>query len=354
MLLSSKFALLNAINSLFSISNRSILSNMTLTSKKICLSGIKPTGDVHIGNYLGMIAPALELQENYDCIYFIADLHALTTIKDAQLMHEYSMELVATFLALGLDTDQHIFFRQSDVPMVTEFTWYLTCFTGMGLLEKAHAYKDAKAKNREINHGIFAYPVLMAADILMYDVEIVPVGKDQKQHVEFARDIAGSVNAHFDCEVLKLPQPSIKQEVMVIPGLDGQKMSKSYNNVIPLWAKESDLRKKILSLKTDSTALEQPKQIDGTTLGLYYKLFASPDQYSDLSTRLAAGGLGWGHAKQELFEQVNSKLAPARKEYYKLREDEPKLRSVLASGAERAKNKATERLSSLRKRLGFD
>ncbi|MCB9030035.1 MAG: tryptophan--tRNA ligase [Deltaproteobacteria bacterium] len=326
---------------------------MNQAQKKRSLSGIRSSGNVHIGNYLGMIKPALEYQKDYDCLYFIADLHALTTLRDKELMHQYSMDLVATWLALGLDVNAHTFYRQSDVPFVTEYAWYLSCFTNISFLEKAHAYKDARANNKELNHGVLAYPILMAADIVMYDVDIVPVGKDQKQHVEMARDFAGTVNAALGQDVIKLPEPVIREEVMTIPGLDGRKMSKSYNNEIPLFCPEKQLRKKIMSIKTDSTDMEAPKELDGTLIGDIFKFFGQEQQYTDLKSRLAAGGMGWGHAKEELFQVINDYLKDARSEYDKLRQDEAHLISVLDDGARKATEIAVGPLNRLRSALGF-
>lgn len=322
-------------------------------TKKRSLTGITPSGLVHVGNYLGMIRPALELQEEYECIYFISDLHSLTKLRDPALRKQYTFDLVATWLACGLDTKKNIMFLQSDVPMVTEFTWYLSCVTGFGLLEKAHAFKDAAAKSQEVNHGLFSYPVLMAADIVMYDVDVVPVGKDQKQHVEMARDMAGSFNAIYGEDVIKLPTPVIREEVMIIPGLDGQKMSKSYNNAIPLFSTEKQLRKLVMSIQTDSTPLEEPKSLKGTLLGDFFKLFAGVDQTADLEKRLQAGGLGWGHAKQELFEAMNATLSEPRTRYEELRKDEAALRAELVQGAERAYAIARPILNRVREAVGL-
>lgn len=323
------------------------------TSRKRSLTGIQPSGDVHLGNYLGMLKPALELQKDYDCLYFIADMHALTSTKDGAAIHRFSMDVVATWMALGLDTEKHCLYRQSEVPFVTEYTWYLTCFTGMGLLEKCHAYKDKVEAGLEVTHGLFAYPVLMAADIVMYSVDVVPVGKDQKQHVEVARDIAGAVNAVLKKDLIKLPTPLIREDVMLIPGLDGRKMSKSYGNYIPLFADEKTLRKKVLSVKTDSTPLEAPKTMKDSLLGQYMQLFATKAQYDDLESRLQKGGLGWGHAKEELFEIINSHVKAPRAEYEKLRADEKYLGQVLDRGAARASEIALPNLRALRAELGF-
>ena len=322
------------------------------TNKKRSLTGLKVTGNLHLGNYLGTLLPALELTKTYDCIYFIADLHSLTTQRDGNALATQTLDQVATWLALGLDTDKHTLFRQSDVTEVTEFAWYLSCVTGLGLLEKAHAYKDSLAKGLEMNHGTFAYPVLMAADILMYEPDVVPVGKDQKQHIELTRDMAGSLNALYG-DILKLPEALIDERVMIIPGLDGQKMSKSYNNEVPLFCDEKTLRKKIMSIKTDSTALEEPKTLKGSLVGDLYTYFGSAAQFDDLAGRLQKGGLGWGHAKEELFQVINEHIQEKRDRYNEFRKDEALLRKELRKGAEKAKALALPTLSRVRHALGF-
>jgi tryptophanyl-tRNA synthetase len=231
-------------------------------------------------------------------------------------------------------------------------TWYLSCVTGHGLLEKAHAFKDAAAKGLEVNMGTFSYPVLMAADILLYDTDIVPVGKDQKQHVEMARDMAGSLNATYG-ELLKLPEPLIQEEVMTIPGLDGRKMSKSYGNEVPLFCDEKSLRKKLMSLTTDSSGLEEPKTLAGTTIGELFNLFATKDQYDDLAARLAKGGMGWGHAKDELFVVINDHVKEMRDRYNEYRKDEILLRKELAKGAEKAQAVASKTIDRVRHAVGL-
>jgi tryptophanyl-tRNA synthetase len=320
--------------------------------KKRSLTGLKPTGNLHLGNYLGALKPALELSKSYDCIYFIADLHSLTQNRDAAALASQTLDQVATWLAIGLDTDKHILFRQSDVPCVTELTWYLSCVTGHGLLEKAHAFKDAQAKSQEVNMGTFCYPVLMAADILLYDTDVVPVGKDQKQHVEMARDMAGSLNSAYG-ELLKLPEPVIQEEVMLIPGLDGRKMSKSYNNEVPLFCDEKTLRKKLMSLKTDSSGMEESKTLAGTALGELFALFGTKGQYDDLAARLAKGGMGWGHAKDELFAVINDHVKEMRDRYSEYRKDETLLRKELAKGAEKAQAVASKTVSRVRHAVGL-
>lgn len=321
--------------------------------KKTSLSGIRPTGAAHIGNLLGMIEPALSLQQEYSCIYFIADLHSLTTSKDPVKLRDWTDDLVATWLALGLDTSEHILFKQSDVPLVTELAWYLSSVINMGFLEKGHAYKDARATGREVNHAVFAYPVLMAADILLYDSDVVPVGKDQKQHVEMARDMAGSFNSIYG-DVIKLPDIVIKEDVMVIPGLDGRKMSKSYNNYIPVFSTEKQLKKKILAIVTDSTPLEEPKSMKGTLLEDFFKLFGTADLINDLESRLQTGGLGWGHAKLELFELINQRVAEPRSRYNELIKDKKYLREILSEGGKKAEAIATPVLKRVRKAVGVE
>ena len=320
---------------------------------KRSLTGIQPSGNIHIGNYLGSIKPAIAVQDQCECLYFIADLHALTSRKDPALLKASTLDLVATWIALGFDYKKHLLYRQSDIPEVAEFAWYLSCCTGMGLLEKGHAYKDAIANGKDATHGLFAYPVLMAADILMYDVDFVPVGKDQKQHVEMARDIAGSFNAAYRADVLRLPQPVIREEVMTVPGLDGRKMSKSYGNEIALFLPEKDLRKKFLSLQTDSIPLEEPKALRGTILGDLYALFSTPAEYADLEKRLAQGGLGWGHAKEELFALVNKEIQPARERFQELRSDQAALEEILLEGAARARPIGFSTLNRVREVIGL-
>lgn len=325
---------------------------MKQTTKR-SLTGIRASGEVHIGNYLGMIKPALAYQDDFQCLYFIADLHALTTNKDPRLLREHTLEMAATWIALGLDLERHLIYRQSDVPMVTEFAWYLSVCTGMGLLEKGHSYKDAVANEREVNHGVLAYPVLMAADIMMYDADQVPVGKDQKQHVEMARDMAGAFNALYGEGLIKLPTPIIKEEVMLIPGLDGRKMSKSYGNYIPLFCDEKSLRKKIMSLKTDSSDVNAPKSLKETLIGQLFALFSDEAGYEDLEGRLNKGGLGWGHAKEELFEAVNREIKEPRERYNQLVKDRDMLSNVLDDGAQRAYEIALPVLNRVREAVGL-
>jgi len=322
-------------------------------SKKRALTGIRASGNLHIGNYLAAIKEGLKLQAEHDCLFFIADMHSLTTNKDPKLIREQGLDVAAGWIACGLDINQHLLYRQSDLPMVAEFAWYLSCATGMGFLQKAHSYKDSVAKDKEVSHGVFAYPVLMAADITMYDADIVPVGKDQKQHVEMARDMAGSINALYGEGTLKLPEVAVRENVMTIPGLDGRKMSKSYGNEIALFSSEKGLKQQVMSITTDSTPLEEPKELDGSLLGDLFKLFGSDEQYGELRKKLAAGGYGWGHAKQDLLEVIVAELGPARKLYLEIREDEAELERTLERGKEKALAIAVPVLNRLRNAVGF-
>lgn len=320
---------------------------------KRSLTGIRATGNIHLGNYLGAIKPLIEMQREQQCLFFIADMHSLTTTKNADALRESTLDVTACWIACGVDLARSVLYRQSDVPFTAELAWYLSCCTGMGLLEKGHAYKDALANSREVNHGVFSYPVLMAADILLYDADIVPVGKDQKQHVEMSRDMAGSFNALFGEGILKLPEPRIDEELMTIPGLDGRKMSKSYGNEIGLFLEEKEFRKKVMSIKTDSTPLEAPKEIAGTLIGQLFKLFSSPEQFRDLEQRMRAGGMGWGHAKQELADVILAAVAEPRRRYAELRGDVDQLNRALKEGAERAYEIARPVLDRVRAAVGF-
>ena len=321
--------------------------------RKRALTGITPSGLIHLGNYLGAILPALKLQEQYECLYFISDLHALTKGPTPEALRNQTYDIIAAWIASGFDYKRNCIYRQSDLGFVTEFAWFLSCVTGNGLLEKGHAYKDALAQERDVTHGLFSYPVLMAADIIMYDVDLVPVGKDQKQHVEMARDMAGSFNARYGEGLLKLPEPVIDERVMTIPGLDGRKMSKSYDNTIPLFASEKELRKLVMSIKTDSTPLEAPKTLSGTLVGQLFELFGTKDQHDDLTNRLLKGGMGWGHAKEELFNVVNAHLKGPREIFEQVRPDLENLEKILREGRERAFSLAEPVLNRARKAVGF-
>src|SRR5579863_9051267 len=275
------------------------------------LSGIQPTGRFHWGNYFGAIRQYIALQDNQQAFYFIADLHALTTIRDPHLLRELSIDAAIDLVALGLDPGRATLFLQSDVPEVVELTWLLMTVTPMGLLEKCHAYKDKIAKGLPADAGLFTYPVLMAADILLYDSDIVPVGLDQVQHLEVTRDLAMKFNHQYG-EVFVLPNARVLDESAKVPGTDGDKMSKSYGNTIDVFEPEKPLRKKIMAIKTDSTPVEAPKNPDTCHIFTLYKLFASPEQQTALAARYRAGGMGYGEAKQTLFEAAMAHFATAR------------------------------------------
>ena len=314
-------------------------SQPTLQKKRI-LSGVKPTGKVHIGNYLGAMQGHVNLQDDRENYIFIADLHSLTTVKNKAELQELILDLAMDYLALGLDPNKAVFFRQSDVPEHAELTWVLSCLTPMPMLELAHAYKDAVAKGiKEINAGLFTYPVLMAVDILIYKPDIVPVGKDQKQHVEIARDLAGKFNRTFG-EVFKLPTPYIPEEVAVVIGTDGQKMSKSYGNTIEIFASDKALKKQIMGIVTDSTPVESPKEPD--TIYMLYSYFANEDEKAKLLERYRAGGMGYGDAKKMLLEKVIETFKPYREERERLKNDIAYVKDILKKGAEKARIVASE------------
>lgn len=317
------------------------------------LTGIKPTGQIHMGNLLGSVLPALALQESYVAYYFIADYHALTTARDADAVRQASREVAATFLAFGLDVEKHALFRQSDVPEVCELAWILSCQVGSGVIERGHAVKAARDGGFDITAGTMFYPILMAADILLYDANIVPVGKDQKQHVEIARDIAVSVNHHYGEGTLVVPEVSIQPDVGVVPGLDGRKMSKSYNNSIPVWGTPKKLRKTVNKIVTDSKGMEEPKEPEGDNVFGLYKLFATPDEQAELAARYRAGGLGYGHAKQALFEVIDRLLVDKRPIYDHWMSHPDELDELLAAGGEKARKTADHRMRVVRSAVGL-
>ncbi|MHA3771376.1 tryptophan--tRNA ligase [Verrucomicrobiota bacterium sgz303538] len=322
-----------------------------MATKRI-LSGIKPTGRPHIGNYFGMMRPAIEWQERGEAYYFIADYHALTTVHDPKALREYSRGVALDFLACGLDPAKAVLFRQSDVPQVTELSWLLSCLTPMPMLENCHAYKDHLAKEKVPSHGLFAYPVLMAADILIYDSDIVPVGKDQKQHVEVTRDLAEKVNRTFGT-VVKVPEASILPNVATVPGLDGQKMSKSYNNTIGLFEEEKALRKKIMGIVTDSTPMEVPKDPTNSSIVALYRLFASEADVAQMEADFRAGGIGYGDFKKRLFVAVWEYFAPMRVRRAELEADPEYVNRVLREGAERAGSVAQRTMQRVRTAMGL-
>ena len=329
--------------------------------KKVSLTGIKPTGAkadpkkggaLHLGNYFGAIRPALRLSADYECIYFIADYHALTTQREPAALRDNVHDIAAAWLACGLDPSHTLLFRQSDVIEVFELSWIFACMVATGQLERGHAYKEALATGDAPNAGIFNYPLLMAADIILYDADVVPIGADQKQHLELARDAAVRLNHHYGEGTVIVPEALIT-EAPIVPGDDGRKMSKSYGNTIPLFAPEKALRDAIMKYKSDSAPLEAPKEPEGAIVFELYKLVASPEQVAQMAQKLRAGGYGWGHAKQELLAALDAQLAPLRERYAELRADEDKLDEVLQSGAERARAIARRTMARVRAAVGI-
>lgn len=317
------------------------------------LSGIQPSGKLHLGNYFGMMKPALELQEEGEAFIFIADYHALTSVDDPQAMRQGTLDVALDFLACGLDTKRTIFYRQSDVHEVTELTWILSCVTPMGLLERCHSYKDKVAKGLPATHGLFAYPVLMAADILIMQSNIIPVGRDQKQHVEVTRDIAIKFNNLFG-EVFTIPEPSIREEVAVVPGLDGQKMSKSYNNTIEIFADPKKVRADIMRIVTDSRTVQDPKDPETCNVFALYKLFATDAEREEMAARYRRGGLGYGEVKEALFEKFEAQFAPLRAKRAELQKDPAAVQAILREGAERARVEARRTLQKVRQAVGLE
>jgi tryptophanyl-tRNA synthetase len=319
---------------------------------KRILSGIQPSGALHLGNYLGMMRPAVELQHQGEALYFIADLHALTTLHDADALRRYSRDVALDFLACGLDPDKAFLFRQSDVVKIPLLSWLLSTVTPMGLLERCHSFKDKTARGLPSSHALFSYPVLMAADILAYDSDVVPVGKDQKQHLEVTRDIAVKMNETFG-EIFKLPEPSIREDAATIPGTDGAKMSKSYGNTIEIFAEEKALRKKIMGIVTDSTPVESPKDPDGNTIYQLYKLFASDGEAAAMAEKFRAGGTGYGDFKKELFATVWEYFAPMRARRAELEADPAGVEDVLRRGANYANQLAETVMTRVEKAVGL-
>jgi len=330
--------------------------------KEISLTGIKPTGDLHIGNYFGAIKPALELAKTYDARYFIADYHALNTMKDPKELNSTIRQVAAGWLASGLDPEKVIFYRQSSIPEVFELATMLAAFTSKGLMNRAHAYKAAVQDNNErgddpdagVNMGLFTYPILMAADIIIFDSDIVPVGEDQVQHIEMARDMVQAINANYGKPVLKTPRAGVQENVAVVPGLDGRKMSKSYGNTIPMFAPEKTLHKIIMRVVTNSQAVEEPKDPDSSQIYLLYKLFATVEEQAALAARYRSGGMGWGEAKEELFRVANRELAPMRERYDAIMADIPALDRILEQGAKKARPIAAATIKRFRQAAGID
>ncbi|NCG20609.1 MAG: tryptophan--tRNA ligase [Rhodobacterales bacterium] len=318
------------------------------------LTGVQPSGQIHLGNYLGAIQPALNLQKQHDTFYFIADYHALTSVQDPTLLRQSGIEIAATFLALGLDVEgSATLFKQSSVPEVCELAWILACCTSAGTLDKGHAVKAARDGGREINAGTVFYPVLMSADILLYGSNIVPVGRDQQQHVEIARDLATRVNHRFGEGTLVVPTVQVQKEVGLVSGTDGRKMSKSYGNTLPLWLPAKKLRKQVMRIVTDSRTVEEPKDPDTCNVMKLYKLFGSTEQIADLRGQYIAGGMGYGVAKQALYEAIDERLEAPRARYEELISLPVRVEEVLQAGAERARQAAKVTMTRVREATGL-
>ncbi|MDD9944939.1 MAG: tryptophan--tRNA ligase [Myxococcales bacterium] len=338
------------------------MSHPAGSRRQTSLTGIKPTGElispedggtVHLGNYLGAIRPALELAQNYDSLYFIADYHALTTQRDPEALRQNTRDVAAAWLACGLDPERTLIFRQSHVSEVFELMWVFACVVATGQLERGHAYKDAQQRDGSPNAGIFNYPVLMAADIVLYDADVVPVGADQIQHLELARDIATRVNHLFGDGTVVVPR-AVAANAPTVPGTDGRKMSKNYGNAIPLFCPAKQLRKAIMKIQADSTPLEAPKEPEGALVYDLFKLVASEAEQRSMAERLRAGGFGWGHAKQELYETLEHQIAPMRERYLELRRDDTEIDRILEAGAERARAIARRTITRVRTAVGID
>ncbi len=318
------------------------------------LTGVQSTGTPHLGNLLGAILPAIEManQPENESFLFIADMHSLTQIKDGNQLRENTYSTAATWLACGIDVNKTVFYRQSDIPEVTELTWYLNCFFPYNRLKLAHSFKDKADRLEDVNSGLFTYPMLMAADILLYDAEIVPVGKDQLQHLEMTRDVAERLN-NVVGETLVPPQAKIQEHTQLVPGVDGEKMSKSRDNVINIFLPDKKLRKQIMKIQTDSTPLEEPKNPDGDNVFALYKLLASDEQIAEMRANYEGGNYGYGHAKQALYELIIDKFADVRSKYNHYMENKNEIDEALAIGAEKARKVAQDVLQRVRAKVGY-
>lgn len=324
----------------------------TTTARKRILSGVQPSGKLHLGNYFGAIRQHIALQDLGECFYFIADYHAMTSLQDADVLRNHVRDVALDYLALGLDPNKAAFFRQSDVPEVTELTWFLSTVAGMGLLERAHSYKDKIARGISPNVGLFTYPILMAADILIYRSNIVPVGQDQVQHLEMTRDMAGSFNSTYKTDLFPLPEAKL-DVAAVVPGIDGKKMSKSYGNTIDIFAEGKPLEKVVKSIVTDSTPMEAPKDPTSCNVFALYSLFASDAEKADLATKYRAGGMGYGTAKKMLLEKIETYFAGARSKRAELVNNLQYVESVLQQGAAQARAEAQKTMELARRAVGL-
>lgn len=322
--------------------------------KKRVLSGIQPSGKLHIGNFLGAIKQHLDSQkvDDWDRFFFIANYHALTSTPDRELVLEFSLEVARTYLALGLEPDKSLLFLQSHVPEVCELSWFLSCVAPMGLLKRCHSYKDKTAKGLDANHGLFAYPILQAADILVYGSHLVPVGKDQQQHVEVCRDLALKINLRYG-DILVVPEAQICSDVAVVPGVDGQKMSKSYNNTIDLFGNKKQLKRQVMSIVTDSKGLADVKNPESCNVFHLFKLFATPQELAEMEANYRAGGYGYGHAKLALLEKIEHFLAPHRDAYHYFLNHPDDVMDVLCDSGKKARATAQMTVARMRDAAGL-
>ncbi len=331
-----------------------------LNQKKILLSGVKPTGRVHIGNYFGAMKQFVEMQNNYESYIFIADYHAITTVQNKQELNQGIIDVALDYLAIGLDPKKVVLFKQSDVPQVHELNWIFNCLTTMPYLMRAHAFKDAEAKNKEINVGLFDYPLLMAADILIQDADVVPVGQDQKQHVEYARDTAQKFNNTFCADIkskdgnFKLPEPLILKTVETVPGTDGRKMSKSYGNVIPLFATYEEIKKAVMSIPTDSKGVAESKDPDTNYIFAIHKLFLNEAEKTVFAEKYRKGGMGYKEAKESLIKTLETFIKPLRERRMILASDLDTVFDILKEGGKRASLRAEKKITEIRKAIGVD
>lgn len=319
--------------------------------KKVLLSGIQPSGTMHIGNYFGAIKQFVEMQENYDTRIFIADLHAITTVQDKKRLSDSILNVTMDYIACGLDPAKVLLFKQSDIPQVTEIAWYFNCITTMAFLERATTYKDANQKAKEVTVGLFDYPMLMAADILIQDADVVPVGADQKQHVEYARDTAQKFNNIYG-ETFKLPEPMIIKEVAIVPGTDGRKMSKSYGNTIPLFGTDEEIKKAVMSIVTDSKSPAEPKNPDECNIFALHKLFLKGEELESLRKRYTDGGLGYKESKDMLLSEIITYISPMREVRNKLANNLDEVKNILENGKNKMTPHIEKKMSEIRKNVG--
>ncbi len=324
-----------------------------LNQKKILLSGVKPTGRVHIGNYFGAMKQFVELQDKYESYIFIADYHAMTTVQDKERLNQGIIDVALDYLAIGLDPEKVVLYKQSDLPQVHELNWIFNCLTTMPYLMRAHAYKDAEAKNKEINVGVFDYPLLMAADILIQGADIVPVGQDQKQHVEYARDTAQKFDNVFKTNIFKLPEPLILESVETVPGTDGRKMSKSYGNVIPLFATTEEIKKAVMSISTDSKGVDEPKDPETNVIFAIHKLILNQAEKDALALKYRNGGLGYKEAKEALIEALEAFIRPLREKRELLAKDLDAVFAILRASGQKAGERAEKKMKEIRQAIGI-